>query len=202
MAYSDYGAYVWCNGENITKKTCDLSNDYSGGHALLDFGDYTLEFYKTYEPTIKFKNTNKKSIVIKCFDIYNWVDKKRNLSVSGYHFDSLETINCFRIRHGEDYYLVICGSSVGNGFDKQRVSKYFLKNTYYQDGEYYFKTKCGAFPSTVVDYLIRKDDVAFERRLNWEYHIKPFLKNLLRFRFDMFYFKEIIDRCYNIHLLK
>ena len=78
MAYSDYGAYIWKNGENITNECADVSckiiegkfvfkNWYDNlvdevnknenekektisGHALINLEKFCISFYKTYNP--------------------------------------------------------------------------------------------------------------------------------------------------------
>lgn len=55
MAYGNWGAFVWKNGE-FRKDCCDTGFDtgdlHIGGHAVIDCGDLVFEFYKSYFPTI------------------------------------------------------------------------------------------------------------------------------------------------------
>lgn len=204
MAYSNWGAFVWKNGENITATTCDLSNDYSGGHALLDFGEFSIEFYKNYEPVIKFADKSKKNIEVKCLKAKSWNNKKIKIRIVGYSLDNNEIVNAFQISHNDNNYFVICGMSVGKGFEKCKLSKYLLKNVRYDDGRkwHWIKTKFDANVGDVVDKMQRLDMITFERFSNWQFCIKPFLKRLLKFKFDSFYFKEMMENFYKIHLMK
>lgn len=55
MAYSNWGAYVWKNGD-FRRDCCDTGIDVSdlhiSGHAVINCGDLIFEFYKAYFPTI------------------------------------------------------------------------------------------------------------------------------------------------------
>lgn len=55
MAYGNWGAFVWKNGE--LKRDCydtgfDIGDLHIGGHAVINCDDLIFEFYKAYFPTI------------------------------------------------------------------------------------------------------------------------------------------------------
>ena len=99
MAYSDYGAYIWKNGENITDECADISckiidgtfilknwydnlvNEVSirtnerenvktiSGHAVINLEKFCISFYKTYNPILHYPNGEYKEIDIRKINI-------------------------------------------------------------------------------------------------------------------------------------
>ena len=206
MAYSNYGAYVWKNGEFVTKKYCDKSfywnkgykemqdNDWEkienhfGGHAVIILdNNYALEFYK-YGLKIMYKGKE-----IKTVDVENEIFKKAEfvynkiISIIGYPMDNCETIIKYNITYKNDKWCVIVGSSFGNGYDEQNTSK-FIKNKLRYDKLYYIE--CEEFEYG-IEKQIRKDEIRSIKHRLWKYGIKPFFKELLKFRIDTYYLSEI-----------
>jgi hypothetical protein len=227
MAYSDYGAFVWENGENITKQCCDCSFAYSNnenkfikinnaeeyeifeenkniiveGHAVLNFGDFCLEFYKVYEPKLVMKNGERKELSV--LRKAEYTNKKLKLEIIGYPLDDAELINMFEIRYKDDCYCVTCGSQVGNGLESNHVSKYILKNMIYdKERGYHIFGKTDI--TIILDKLIRLDDIDFEKYLMKQYGIKPLIKNIFKFQFKEldYYIDEIQEHRERIKWLK
>lgn len=157
MAYSNYGAYVWKNGEDITKECADkgfcyLNNKWldddkidddeipseislklrrANGHAVLDLGDYFLTFYKIYNPIIISKKENFKEELI--FDgtlaECEFVVPFRNdiIEIDKMSLNSHNNIIRYIIKYKEDVYSVIIGDAFGNGWDSRITSKFIKK---------------------------------------------------------------------------
>lgn len=206
MAYSNYGAYVWKNGEFVTQKYCDKSfywnkkylemqdedwekvEEHFGGHAVIILDDnYALEFYKY---NLKIFDKGKE---VKTVNVENEILKKsefvfnKKISIIGYAIDNCETIIEYDIIYKTDRWCVIIGSSFGNGWDTENTSKFIKKNLKYDDGYY---MECEEI-SYGIEKQIRKDEIAFTKYNLWRYGIKPFLKELLKFRIDTYYLSEI-----------
>lgn len=231
MAYSNWGAYIWKNGENITKKTADKAFIYikadkkwyestvvddmdvegmphAGGHAVLIFENFALEFYKIYSPKIVF-NTGK--IIQTQFlekDELMYKNKKLQLKITGMTINTNENIVKFDIEYKDDTYCVIVGMSIGNGYDKTKVSKFIKKYIVFfpERRSYFLEHKWVTATDTwqVLDYLERLDDIKDERYYRWEFGIKPFFEDLIRFKFknSFFHLEEIRERNIKIKLLK
>ena len=201
MAYSDYGAFIWKNGENVTKEFADTGFSYNkekkewlkseiyeddtihaGGHAVLKLKDFCIEFYKCLEPYLVYK-TGKK-IKLKILEYYDeYQNTKLNLKISGYSIGHNKTINMFHIEHNKDFYTVICGAQVGNGYENTKVSKWILKNIkFYKNKDFsYFNNVYDL--DAMIDNLNRKDDLKFARYLRWEFGIKLLLRDIIKFKF-------------------
>lgn len=229
MAYSDYGAFIWKNGENVTNLCADSSfyavqdgkkkkfynydiisdlidcNDIcSSGHAVLCFDTFCLEFLKTYSPIIKF--TTGSTINTKCLENIKYTNKSLGIEVTGYSLGDNELVNFFNIKHKDDVYCVICGACVGKGFEYKKLSKYIQKNIYYDKEReyYYFRTKHNISLDYIINKLIRLDEISFEKYLMWNYGIKSFIKDLLKFKIRnaWYHFNDILERKEVIKWLK
>ena len=225
MAYSDYGAYIWKNGEDITKKCADkayylINNKWiesdnfepedsekytvAEGHAVLNFNDFCIGFYKVFSPIIYLNNGE--IIRTECLEEIEYSNKDLDLEITGYSLGNFDNINFFNIKYKNNIYCVICGSSFGNGFDDYKTSKYIKKNIYFDpDREYhcvYIKNDVDI--DIVISKLQRLDDIKFEKYLMKEYGIKPFFKDLFKFQFKnaIFHFNEILERKEIIKWLK
>ena len=219
MAYSDYGAYIWKNGKNITKECADidckiidgkfvLGNWYDAlaekvnnelnnevdntptidGHAVLVLGDYCLSFYKTYNPQIHYLDGSKKELHFGDGDFRCNNLKKEGIKILKYELGySRIGVYKYTIDYKDDKYCVIVGSSVGNGYDSNPLSKYLLKNTVLftrEDGSviYYIKTKRDVDQNIVIDKLDRLNDIRFEKY--WRnLYIKQIIKCIFTFKF-------------------
>lgn len=230
MAYSNWGAYIWKNGENITKQAADkgftyISGDkkwyenaevddldieglpHAGGHAVLVLDNFALEFYKIYSPKIVFKTGKTiQTHVIENDEIYE--NKTLSLKINGMYINSHENIVEFNIKHKNDVYGIIVGMSIGNGYDKTNTSKFIKKyNKYIPENEcYHLKHKWVEKTDTwhVLDYLERLDDIKDEKSSRWVFGIKPFFKDLIRFKFRdaLFHLDRIYEGNIKIKLLK
>lgn len=229
MAYSDYGAYIWKNGKNVTDLYADESyyaiqdgkkfkfykqdmvEDFieentvcSSGHAVIPFGTFCIEFLKVYSPIIKFSNGA--IINTKCLEKVNYSNKSLGIKIIGFSLGTSENINMFNIEYKNDSYCVICGSCVGNGFEYKKLSKYIRKNLYYDEDtkRHYIRTKHDIDLDYVIDKLTRLDDIKFEKYWMKEFGIKPFFKDLFKFQFKnaAFHFNEILERKEIIKWLK
>lgn len=236
MAYSNWGAYIWKNGEDITKQAADKRFSYNkeqnewiednlleawcktddeldktpsvGGHAILIFENFVLEFYKIYSPKIVF-NTGK--IIQTQFlekDELTYKNKKLQLKITGMAINTNENIVKFDIEYKDDTYCVIVGMGIGNGYDKTKVSKFIKKYLVFfpERRSYFLKHRWVAAADTwqVLDYLGRLDDIKDERYYKWTHGIKPFLKNLIQLKFKSasYYLEEIYEHSIKIKLLK
>lgn len=222
MAYGDYGAYAWKNGEFI-RNYCDtawvwkkvnkkyrwkLSGERADeneimAHAVIPIGNALLEFYKgrfminwgREDGTILIEEVDVEE------DILNKVVHTiKDFTISGYTLDVNESIIKYEITHGKDTYCVVVGASFGNGYDTNKKSRFVLKNMTFCKNSYYIQFKS----INQFDYLCRQDDIAFEKYLLWTYDIKPFLWDLIRLRFGRvrFHLIDIINRLIDIHYLK
>ena len=172
VAYSNYGAYIWKNGIDITSECADMR----GVHALLEFPEFRIEFYKTHEPVLV---SSEKVVTI---SRYEYEDKEMGLEIEGYFIDKDSTIAKYEITYKCDVYCVIIGACVGNGWDKTKVSKYLKKNIEYDDDlyRYYINTKHDVDSMIVIDSLIRKDDLRHEKYCMRRFAIIPLIKDILR----------------------
>lgn len=199
MAYSDYGAYIWKNGKNITKECADTHYVWDGnefikeeetneksiaasGHAVICLGDFCIEFLKVYNPRVIYSTGKKVNTEIREGKDYKNI--RRNVEITGCTLGNSELINLFEIRYKKDYYCVLCGSQMGNGLDNTKLSKFLLKKIRYnkENNRYYFD--CETDIDIIVDNLQRVEERRFERYLLKNYGIKPLLQDLIRFRFD------------------
>lgn len=156
MAYSDYGAYIWKNGENITDECADISckiidgkfilkNWYDNlvnevnirtnerenvkaisGHAVINLEEFCISFYKTYNPILHYPNGEYKEIDIRKKFDYNM--RKEQLYIRGYKLGYQTGFYFYEIDYKKDKYCVIIGNAIGKGWDSTPASKYVLKH--------------------------------------------------------------------------
>ena len=152
MAYSDYGAYIWKNGEDITEECADISckiidgkfvnkNWYENlinsinnkeelatisGHAVLILDNFCLSFYKTYNPRIHFLDGTSRELKLNNLNEYK--SKKLKLSLYRYNLGYDTGYFWYEITYNNDIYCIIIGSSIGCGWDSTPASKYVLKH--------------------------------------------------------------------------
>lgn len=162
--------------------------EHFGGHAVIILDDdYALEFYKY---NLKIFDKGKE---VKTVNVENEILKKsefvfnRKISIIGYAIDNCETIIQYDIIYKTDRWCVIIGSSFGNGWDTENTSKFIKKNLKY-DVVYYMDCEELSYG---IEKQIRKDEIASIKHRLWRYGIKPFLKELLKFRIDTYYLNEI-----------
>lgn len=211
MAYSDYGAFIWKNGENITDKcadiACKLKNGFFGfddwfdnlgeylgtesreykiisGHAVINLGKFCIVFYKTFNPKIYYTDGTSKELNILEKDYKN---KKENLYISGYNLGYETEFFFYEINYKEDKYCVIVGSGIGKGFENTPASKYVLKHLVLFercDGQIFYRidTKHDVDWDIVFNKLDRLEDINREKYWLRRYR-KDFLKCLFKFKF-------------------
>lgn len=213
MAYGDWGAFIWKNGANITeicgdtglyKKDGKISTKVNeeekerleqidGGHAAIGFGDFGLVFYKTYDPKIWKLGAGEKSAT--SIGKFPYENKKLKLRINRRELS--ENIYMYEIEHKGDIYCVIIGNAVGNGWEKQEVSKYILKNIYFDIERkwYIIKSKRTVYIGDVIDKLQREDNIKFKKYELWTFGIKPFIKDLIRLRVGRarYHLDDILD---------
>ncbi len=169
MAYSDYGAYIWKNGENITDECADISckiidgkfildNWYKNlikevkeksdekdeiktisGHAVINLEEFCIAFYKTYNPKLYYRNGEYKELEIIKKD---YKSKKDKLYIRGYNLGYQTGYFFYEIDYKKDKYCVIVGSAIGKGWDYTPASKYVIKHLILFtrcDGEVFYK---------------------------------------------------------------
>ena len=94
------------------------------------------------------------------------------------------------------------------GFEETNTSKFIKKyNKYIPENEcYHLKHKWVEKTDTwhVLDYLERLDDIKDEKSSRWVFGIKPFFKDLIRFKFRdaLFHLDRIYEGSIKIKLLK
>lgn len=232
MAYSDYGAFVWKNDKEITNECADKayyrmkngvwveSNELSfnlgidlntkivEGHAVLDFGSYFLVFYKDYNPTLYNKETCQSKILEldKSGKIEIDIDNKKLTILEGL-CDYLK----FRyVSFDNDNYFIVCGGSVGKGYEKTCVSKAIKKYlccwSYEPNKFRYDFTNKGQLiydMDIIVNSCSRRDDIKHERY--WRnIYIKDLIISMFKFKFNdaSFDWKEICEHNLKIKYLK
>lgn len=232
MAYSDYGAFIWKNGKDITDECGDISyvkfgdewissakltdkqrqtmEDTDGyknsfeGHAVIDLGDALLSCYKTYNPKLLYKSTGE-IIELK-------IDEKADVTIkiggkTLFIYELQEDYVHFRfIQYGSDYYCIVVGSEVGKGFEYTPLSKFIKKHYCFlgEDGSKFIqKGKLILNMDEVVNYYGRKSDISIARYWRWQY-IKNLIHALLRLDFQdvAWNWGEILDFNFKIKYLK
>lgn len=225
MAYSDYGAYIWKNGKNITDECADtycnlingkfilkepLANSISEktieGHAIINLEKFCICFYKTYNPVLYYTNGKSKEIKIK--EDYSYINAKEQLSIRGYELEENGIFLFYEIDYKQDKYCVIVGNSIGNGFDNTPASKYVLKHLILferEDGKkiYTIETKRGIDSYTVFNKLARLQEIKDKKEWKKSY-IKNFLKDFLKLKFKNlgWYIRNILQLKEEIKWLK
>lgn len=232
MAYSDYGAYIWKNGENITDECADVSckiiegkfvfkNWYDNlideinknenekiisGHAVINLEKFCISFYKTYNPVLHYPNGEYKEIDIK--KKYDYSMEKEQLYIRGYKLGYQTGFYFYEIDYNEDKYCVIIGSAIGKGWDNTQASKYVLKNLVLferEDGSvlYKIKTKRNTDLDIIFNKLDRLEDIKTEKYWTRKYQ-KQLLNNLFKLKFKnvIWDLNEILEHKEKIKWLK
>ena len=213
MAYSDYGAFVWKNGKEITKECADttyylMKNGKSkkwkkfvskeleeeleaqledtfqaGGHAVLQLGNFCLVFYKACNPQLIYSSGKKENLEVLLMSKY--LNKKLDLQIIGYTLGSNEAINMFEIRYKEDYYCVICGYQIGNGLEENETSKYISKHIRFNEDlkDYYIDHNVNDL-DIVFDKLGRKDAIKFQKYCLRKFGFRPLFKDIKAWDFN------------------
>lgn len=211
MAYSDYGAYIWKNGRNITKECADISckieddkfvfeNWYDNlsdeikekenskkisGHAIINLEKFCISFYKTYNPRLYYLNGENKEIDIK--KKFNYSMQKEKLHIRGYKLGYQTGFYFYQIDYKEDKYCVIIGSAIGNGWDSTPASKYVLKHLkLIENNIYKVETKRDVDWDIVFNKLDRLEDISSEK-----YWIKRYIRSILIDLFEL-NFKNLV----------
>lgn len=232
MAYSDYGAFIWKNGKDITDECGDISyvkfddewissakltdeheqiiEDTDGyknvfeGHAVIDLGDVLLSCYKTYNPKLLYKSTGK--------IIELEIDKKVavTINIGGktlYIYELQEDYVHFRfMQYGDDYYCIVVGSGVGKGFEYTPLSKFIKKHHYFlgDDGSKFMHNgELITNMDEIVNYYGRKSDIHNERY--WRRRdFKDLIRSLFKLNFNSisWCWNSIADRNFKIKYLK
>lgn len=220
MAYSNYGAYVWKKGINITKTTCDVNYKYDnkknkyvlndstlggiGSHVVLPLSDTLLiEVYKTNYVKFYEKGRLIKTVDIECICekvVYRYNEKE--IEIIGYSLDTNKSIYELDLDYKGISYCIIIGSAFGNGWDSEYVSKFILKHVEYEEAnrQHYIRAfKNFGFDyfdiTLIIDKMIRKNECK-----DIIYYIKRDFKGLLKclIKFDIegvsYHLKEIIRR--------
>lgn len=206
MAYSNFGAYAYKNGENVTKTFCDKSFYYdknknewtentivenSNGvkhvysHATIPLNKtYLLEFYKTHIVNIYIKDKQIIKLDVQK-DILDKIEYEyKGIIISAYYLDSEKTIIVYDIKYKKDVYTVVVGSAFGNGYDKRKTSKFVKNHMYYDYYDRYFYIsrfkKNYVDVSKVIDNYRRKEEIIDEiKSIRWCTNFKNFLEKIL-----------------------
>lgn len=232
MAYSDYGAFIWKNGKDITdecgdifyvkfgnewvnsakltaeqRQTLEDTNGYENafeGHAIIDLGDALLSCYKTYNPMLLYKSTGEK--------IELRVDEEASVTINIggktlFIYELQESYVHFRfIRYGSDYYCIVVGSGIGRGFESTPLSKFIKKHHYFlgDDGsKFMHKGKLITNMDEIIDYYGRKSDIRGEKY--WRRRdFKDLICSLFKLNFNSisWCWNSIADRNFKIKYLK
>ena len=213
MAYGNYGAYVWKDGIDMTDTCCDTCWKYCDdngfrwikdsegdilSHALVPLNNILLEFYKTGlkihwgnpDGTITVETVNTSNDILNKASYNN-----KEITIVGMELNN--RIQMYEIKYNEEYWCVIIGGAVGNGYDNKHVSKLLKKTKYNEELHYYTKLS----NEYILDYMDRKDTINEELYSIWHWCLKPMFKRFLHFKFDSFYLDDIKDHLQNIRYL-
>lgn len=220
MAYSNYGAYVWRKGINITKTTCDVNYKYDnkknkyvlndsplggiGSHVVIPLSDtllievYKINYVKFYEKGRLIKTVDIECICEKAVYRYN----EKEIEIIGYSLDTNKSIYKLDLDYKGISYCIIIGSAFGNGWDSEYVSKFILKHVEYEEANrhHYIRAfKNFGFDffdiTLIIDKMIRKDEC--KDIIYWlKRDFKDLLKCLIKFDIEgvSYNLKEIIRR--------
>lgn len=232
MAYSDYGAYIWKNGKNITDECADVAckivdgefvfnNWYDNlvdkvknneniktisGHAIIKFNKFCISFYKTYNPMLHYPNGEYKEIDIR--KKFDYSIEKEKLYIRGYQLGYQTGYYFYEIDYKEDKYCVVIGNAIGKGWDSTPASKYVLKHLVLferEDGSIFYRieTKRDIDLDIVFNKLDRLEDINLEKRWMNKYIIKLFIDLFkLKFKNLAWDFEQILEHKEKIKWLK
>lgn len=209
MAYSDYGAFVWKNGKEITEECADVAFWDGKGHAVLDLGTHFLVFDKDYNPYLYDKEAHER--VVLNLDEHGQMEAQINKKTFTIYESNYDYLKFREFSFDGNDYFVVCGCGVGHGFEKTHVSKIIKKyldylNIKLNDGVgYFFYGRGYLMPhmDLAINWAARHDDIIFERHLRNAY-IKDLLANLFSLRFNnvLYDWIEICKRNLKIKYLK
>lgn len=232
MAYSDYGAYIWKNGENITNECADVSckiidgkfvfNDWYdnlvdevknneniktiSGHAIINFNKFCISFYKTYNPMLHYTNGEYKEIDIR--EKFDYSIEKEELYIRGYGLGYQTGFYFYEIDYKEDKYCVVIGSAIGKGWDSTPASKYVLKHLLLfkrDDGSVFYRieTNRDIDLDIVFNKLDRLEDINLEKYWMNKYIIRLFIDLFkLKFKNLVWDLEQILEHKEKIKWLK
>ena len=172
MAYSNWGAFIWRKGCNVTKLYADTSYAFVngvwmpddgtdqeirvGGHAVIPLKDkYLLECYK--DNVILHAGVQK----IQISDYFYTFD---DYCIRTWHLDETENIRVTTISDActeDDLFYIISGMSLGRGFEGTHLSKYILKHIKYDKN---FKKYLWNETDGILEYAIEKMKRKDERK--------------------------------------
>lgn len=179
MAYSNWGGFIWNKDVELTERYADTSfkfkdgrwipNDYKddevpvvGGHIVLPLADgqYLLECYKTY--VVLHRGTE----IIDLTEELSY--EFEDFSIDSYYIDDSESIRIITVskRIEGQIYFIICGMSVGKGYEKTPMSKYLKKDLRYWRQEKSYMWQNWEVLDEAIDHMKRK----YERQ-----HIRQWL---------------------------
>ena len=201
MSYSDYGAYIWKNGVDITKQFADTSFYFSDGwkeveeeseikdqpivegHAVLIFKNFAIEFYKTYNPIIVTASGERIQIP-KYFFEENLTYNYKDLEIEKFEMNDKKSIIEYIVKYQGNVFEIIIGSGFGNGWDKQLTSKFVKKYmTFNRNRKVYILNHKWIFAAginKVMNYLTRKDDINLIKRDLWEFGFKEMFCGIIK----------------------
>lgn len=220
MAYSNYGAYVWRKGINITETTCDVNYKYDskknkyvlndhlsegiGSHVVIPLSDtllievYKINYVKFYEKGRLIKTVDIESICERLMYRYD----EKEIEIVGNLLDTNDCICKLDLDYKGISYCIIIGSAFGNGWDNKYVSKFILKHIEYEEaGRHHYIRAFKNFGfdffdiTLIIDKMIRKDECKYI--IYWiKKDFKDLLKCLIKFNIEgvSYNLKEIIRR--------
>lgn len=209
--------YIWKDNKwQLNKYENDLSIHKKNEEPIVAFGhavvplseDILIEFYKTFSVKIYIKDK------CKTLNFETDIEEKsyfeyEGITLQGFKLDSFGVLNCTRIEYGKDCWCVVVGSSFGKGYDKYHISRFVKKYMTFQEdsslGNTYWINRFGSrlFVDTtsMVDYMIRKDDRNYIRWSMWTFAIKPLFKSIIRLDLQgiRFNFRELLEKLWELH---
>lgn len=225
MAYSNYGAYIWKNGKEVTSicadkvylfkegawrlKTADEENEDLKevfAHAVLPLDNTVLlEFYKNCYLNIYIDN-KKENIDLekKVWSKVKYTHRATKVNISGYALDLEESIYFYEIKYKNDTWCVVIGSSFGAGYDHYAISKYVKKHLEYvfdNGASYYYINHKSEYE---FDYYCRLSTIQHVKETRWLFGIKPLLSDIFKLRwYNIAYdISNIIEDNIDIKFLK
>lgn len=174
MAYSNWGAFIWMKGYNVTKLYADTSYAFVnevwmpddgtdqeirvGGHAVIPLKDkYLLECYKD-NVFLHMGAKHKIRISEDEVDRYEFDD----YCIKTWHLDETKNIRVTIIsdaRTENELFYIISGMNLGKGFEGTHLSKYILKHMKYdKDFKKYLWNETEGIFEYAIEKMKRKDE--------------------------------------------
>lgn len=225
MAYSNWGAFIYFRDKDVTDICADTSymfkngkwnlipseydfyedknnNDIPvvGSHAVVPLtSTLVLECYKTYislhTPTDTIDITDN-VLNHPCYEY-------EGFKIIGYYLNKNENIIEVTVsRNDKQEFCIVCGMSVGRGFEKTPISKFVKKHLHFDSNSNYYVWDNEFCWEYGIEQAERKEEIQSIRHMGMYFNVKPFLKALLHFRFDKDYFDEIKEDLLKIKYLK